>query len=298
MKRREVLLTTAALVGASALPAYAATPKDVLVIADAIDDLISMDPAELFEFSGQDLLNNTYQQLFEFDPAHVDSGFKPGVIEKYEIADDGKTYTFEVRKGLKFHSGNPVTASDVVFSLVRAVKLNLTPSFILSQFGPSADNADQMIQKTGDYTLTMKVDQPYAPSFILNCLTAAIASVVDEKLAMAHEENGDFGHAWVKTNDAGSGPYRLVSWKPNESYRARGRARLRHRARQAQARRRPPHPRGRDRSSSCSRRATSTSRASSCPRTSTRSRRTRSSRSRRISRAASTISASTKRTRS
>ncbi len=218
MKRREVLLTTAALVGASALPAAAATPKDVLVIADAIDDMTSVDPAESFEFSGQDLLNNTYQQLFEFDPAHVDSGFKPGVIEKYEIADDGMTYTFEVRKGQKFHSGNPVTASDVVFSLKRAVKLNLTPSFILTQFGPSADNVDQMIEKTGDYTLTMKVDKPYAPTFILNCLTATISSVVDEKEAMAHEENGDFGHAWLKTHDAGSGPYRLVSWKPNESY--------------------------------------------------------------------------------
>jgi peptide/nickel transport system substrate-binding protein len=218
MRRREVLLTTAALMGASALPAAAATPKSALVIADAIDDLISMDPAESFEFSGQDLLNNTYQQLFEFDPANINAGFKPGVIEKYEIADDGKSYTFEVRKGLKFHSGNPVTASDVVFSLTRAVKLALTPSFILSQFGPSPDNADEMIQKTGDYTLTMKVDQPYAPSFILNCLTAEIASVIDEKLAMEHAVQGDFGHAWVKTHDAGSGPYRLVSWKPNESY--------------------------------------------------------------------------------
>jgi peptide/nickel transport system substrate-binding protein len=44
-----------------------------------------------------------------------------------------------------------------------------------------------------------------------------ITSAVEKKAAMAHETNGDMGNAWLKTNSAGSGPFRLISWKPNEA---------------------------------------------------------------------------------
>ncbi len=48
-------------------------------------------------------------------------------------------------------------------------------------------------------------------------MTSTVASVVDKKVALEHETNGDLGNAWLKTNSASSGAYRLVSWKPNES---------------------------------------------------------------------------------
>ena len=53
-------------------------------------------------------------------------------------------------------------------------------------------------------------------SFFYNILTAIVASVVDKKVALEHEQNGDMGYEWLKTNSAGSGPYALRSWKPND----------------------------------------------------------------------------------
>ena len=51
-----------------------------------------------------------------------------GVVESWTISDDGKTITFKMRDGLKFHSGNPVRAQEAVYSLQRVVKLNKTPA--------------------------------------------------------------------------------------------------------------------------------------------------------------------------
>ena len=63
-------------------------------------------------------------------------------------------------------------------------------------------------------TVSLTITENLAPSFVLNCLTAGVASIVDKKVALEHQANGDFGHEWLKTHDAGSGPYALRSWEP------------------------------------------------------------------------------------
>lgn len=214
------LMTSAALglaVAVTAVPfASAETPANMLVIANRIDDITTLDPAESFEFAGSDVSRNVYQKLVNFDPMDLDAGYQPEIAESWTVSDDGATITFTIRSGLKFHSGNPVTAADVEFSLRRAVVLNKTPSFILTQFGFSADNVEQTIVADGN-TVTIKTDKPYATSFVLNCLTSTIGGIVDMKTVMANEVDGDMGNNWLKTNSAGSGAYKLVSWKPNES---------------------------------------------------------------------------------
>jgi hypothetical protein len=97
------------------------------------------------------------------------------------------------------------------------VKLNKTPAFILTQFGLTPENVDQMITFEGD-TVTLKTDKAYAPSFVYNCLTAGVANIVDMKTVMANEVEGDMGNAWLKANSAGTGAYVLKSFKPNEGY--------------------------------------------------------------------------------
>jgi peptide/nickel transport system substrate-binding protein len=61
------------------------------------------------------------------------------------------------------------------------------------------------------------LDQPYAPTFFLYCLTATVGSVVDKQEVLAHEQDGDLGYDWLKTASAGSGPFKLRSWQANES---------------------------------------------------------------------------------
>lgn len=194
----------------------AETPADTLVIADAIDDIVSIDPHEAFEFSGVDLNNNVYDTLIELDPTKPGE-LVPGLAESWNLADDGVTYTFKMKSGITFSSGNPVTAEDAALSLRRVVKLNKTPAFILTQFGLTPENVDQMITFEGD-TVTLKTDKPYAPSFVYNCLTAGVANIVDMKTVMANEVDGDMGNAWLKANSAGTGAYVLLSFKPNEGY--------------------------------------------------------------------------------
>ena len=95
------------------------------------------------------LLENVYDRLIRILPAH-NFELEPGLAESWSVADDGKTYTFKIRDGVKFHSGNPVTAEDAAWSLQRAVKLNKTPAFILTQFGFTPENVDQMIKANGN----------------------------------------------------------------------------------------------------------------------------------------------------
>ncbi len=194
---------------------FAATPKDTLVVAMAFDDIITMDPAESFEISAGEVMGNTYDRLLRLN-INDPSKLVADVAKTWNVSADGKTYTFEIKPGIKFASGNPMTAEDVVFSFQRAVLLDKSPAFILGQFGLTKDNVKTKIKQTGPLTLTFETDKNYAPSFVYNCLTANIAAIVDKKLLMSKEVNGDMGYAWLKTNYAGSGPMTLREWRAND----------------------------------------------------------------------------------
>ncbi len=197
--------------GAAIVPVLAQTPPNMLVIANRIDDITTLDPAQSFEFAGSDVSRNIYGKLVNFDPSNLDGGYIPDLAESWTVSDDGMTITFKMREGVKFHSGNPVTAKDAEFSLRRAIILNKTPAFILTQFGFTPENVEQTIVATDDMTLVITTDRRYALSFVLNCLTSTIGGIVDSKLVMENEVDGDFGNEWLRTNTAGSGAYSLGS---------------------------------------------------------------------------------------
>ena len=200
-----------------ALPSalQAATPKDTLVVAMAFDDIISLDPAEAFEISAGELMGNGYDRLMRYD-VNDPSKLLPDLAKTWAVAADGRTYTFELKPGGKFASGNALSAEDVVFSFHRAVLLDKTPAFILTQFGLTKDNVKDKVRQTGPLTLTLETDKPYAPTLVYNCLTANVASVVDKKLVMSKEAAGDMGYGWLKTNYAGSGPLKIREWRAND----------------------------------------------------------------------------------
>ncbi len=203
-------------VGMTAAPLQAETPPNMLVIANRIDDITSLDPAESFEFAGSDVSRNVYGKLVNFDPMNLDAGYGPDLAASWTVSEDGRTITFTMREGVKFASGNPVRAEDAAWSLQRAVILNKTPSFILTQFGFTPENVKDTIKADGN-TVSITTDKRYATSFVLNCLTATIGGILDKEEVMKHVDGDDMGNTWLKTNTAGSGAYTLVSWKPNES---------------------------------------------------------------------------------
>ncbi len=214
-----------AMVMAATAPAFAETPKDTLVEAFAIDDVISMDPGEAFELTAAEITGNTYSMLVRLD-INDTTKIVGDLADSWTVSDDGLTYTFKLKPGLKFASGNPVTAADVAWSFERAVKLDKSPAFILTQFGLTGDNVTEKAKATDDTTFVFTVDQPYAPSFVLNCLTATVGAVLDKKLVLEnikpvtptdeYKFDNDFGNEWLKTGYAGSGPFKLREWRANE----------------------------------------------------------------------------------
>ncbi len=226
-KRLKLMTTSAALalILAGGPQAYAATPADTLVLAWAIDDIITLDPGEAFEISTAEVTANTYSKLVALDPADT-SKVIGDLAESWTTSDDGLTYTFKLKSGLKFASGNPITAADVAYSFERAVKLDKSPAFLLTQFGLTGDNVTEKAKATDDTTFVLTVDKAYAPSFVLNVLTSTVASVVDKVLvtekakAMTptaeYKYDTDFGNEFLKTGYAGSGPFKIREWRANE----------------------------------------------------------------------------------
>jgi peptide/nickel transport system substrate-binding protein len=213
MLTRRILMaaTAAAPLAGLGHTAQAATPPGVVVMAKQIDDVVSFDPAEAYEFTNNEVNGNVYRRLVS--PDHADNSKVVGDLAKsWTISPDGKTFTFTLKTDSKFPSGKAVTAEDAAFSLQRVAKLNKTPGFIITQFGYTKDNVDSLIVAKDATTLVMTLPSPAAPSFVLFCLSAAVGSVVEKATVMAHDVGGDLGNAWLKGHSAGSGAYQLTEW--------------------------------------------------------------------------------------
>ena len=214
LQRTGAWLAAAVTALAIGSPAAAAPPKDTFVMAKDISDIITLDPAEVFEFSGGEIIAQLYDRVMTYEPDDL-TNLVGGVVDKWEVSEDGKTITFTMRPDQTFASGNPVTAEDVVYSLRRVIKLNKTPAFIFQQFGWTPENVDDLV-KVVDGQPQITITEDLSPELVLNALSAGIASVVDSKVVQEHEVDGDMGYGWLKSNSAGSGPFVLKDWKANE----------------------------------------------------------------------------------
>ncbi|WP_337270705.1 ABC transporter substrate-binding protein [Oryzifoliimicrobium ureilyticus] len=216
MKMINSALTAAALLlGAFPLiSAHAATPASTLVVAENIDDIVSIDPAEAYEFSSGEYVTQTYDRLIQYDAPDVKK-LVAGLAKEWTADDANKTITFTLRDGVKFSSGNPLRAEDVVYSWKRVVVLNKAPSFILTQLGWTPGNFDSMVKADGNKVI-VKYDGDFSSAFVLNVLAARPASVVDALTVQSHDKSGDMGNAWLKANSAGTGPFILKSFRPAE----------------------------------------------------------------------------------
>jgi peptide/nickel transport system substrate-binding protein len=168
MLPRIIAVTAAAAFGLASYSnaSLAKTPANTLVVAQALDEMVSIDPAQAYEVPTSELISNVYDQLFSYNSNSADP--QPDIITAWKRSDDGLTYTFDVRQGVKFQSRNVLTADDVIFSLQRALKLNFAPASDLGGFGLKQSNAATSILKTGPYSFALKLDKPYAPSLYLN----------------------------------------------------------------------------------------------------------------------------------
>lgn len=204
-----------ALALSASFAANAATPPDTLVIAQSIDDASSFDPAEGFELTSVQAFTNLYQRLVQSDPENP-TDLKPTLATKWTPGSDNRSMTFTLREGATFASGNPVRPEDVIFSLSRVVKLNLDPSFILTQLGWTKENVDAQFKKVDEQHVQISWSADVSPTYVLSLLAAPVSSIVDEKTVMAHAQKDDLGNKWLAAHSAGSGPFQIRKFIPHE----------------------------------------------------------------------------------
>ena len=181
-----------------------------LVIYKDVSDLISLDPAVVYEFSGTLIVHNAYETLVQFQGSDL-STLKPGLATKWETKDAGSNWqiSFDLRSGAKFASGNAVTADDVVYSIQRAIKLNKSPAFLFTDI---AQLKPESVAANGANSVVITLPKTASAQGLLSILTFTIGSIVDSKEVKTHETAGDFGSGWLLEHSAGSGPYIIDHW--------------------------------------------------------------------------------------
>ncbi len=137
---------------------------------------------------------------------------EPRLAEKWDISKDGKTYTFYLRKNVKFHDGTPMNADAVVFSFERQWKKE-HPAYAFGApykywLNVGMDDIVKEVQKVDDLTVKIILKQPNAP-FLAN-IAMPFLSIVSPTAVMKHKEGFD-------QNPVGTGPYTLKSWKKDDA---------------------------------------------------------------------------------
>ena len=189
------------------------TAASTLVIDRDTSDLISLDPAVLYEFSAVFATHNVYETLVKFEGTDLTTP-KPGLATSWDIKDAGSNWdiTFKLKSGVKFASGNPLTADDVVYSFQRAIKLNKSPAFLFTDI---AGLKPESIKATDPTTAVVTMPKTSSTQTFLVILTFTIGGIVDSKEVKAKEAAGDFGSAYLLDHSAGSGPFAVDHWTKN-----------------------------------------------------------------------------------
>lgn len=214
MKRSFMLVFLTVLI--VAVTGFAATPKDTLVIGSNTGIFITMDPAVAYEVLPNKIVAACYAQLVNLKAIDGVIVPVPDIAESWEISEDGLTYIFYIRQGVKFSNGDPLTAEDVLFSLKRPILLDSVSAwFLVDIFGINKDNVDEKIKQIDENTITITLNAPYAENITLGILSNMFTGIVNKDVVLANEVNGDLGTAWLADHSAGAGPYVLVQWERN-----------------------------------------------------------------------------------
>jgi peptide/nickel transport system substrate-binding protein len=162
---------------------------------------------------------STYDRLVSFGRKQLngkwvfDLGKITGELaESYEVSPDGLKLTFRLRKDAKFQDGTPVTAEDVKWSLDRVVTAPVLGKAQL--LTGSMTSADQF--RVVD-PLTFEVTLPKPDKLALPNLATVYPIIFNSKVAKEHATPDDpWATAWLKENTAGSGAYKIETFKPGE----------------------------------------------------------------------------------
>ncbi len=183
---------------------------DTLRVAIGADP-VGLDPALHFHAPGKLVLQHIGEALV----AHRDDmSIAPMLAESFEVSDDGRTYTFQIRKGARFHNGDAVTANDVVYAFQDYYlnpDVNWECRIYYDGSGSVIDRSNgahvTAIEATATDTVVFRLKEPS------NLFLARMADVSCAPLIF-HRDSLDSTTPWQTF--VGSGPYQFVHWKKGE----------------------------------------------------------------------------------
>ena len=210
------LATLALLIGLSLLvPAFQASAQTFVFGAQG--EPVQLDPAVITDGISSRITRQVFDGLVRYKGATTE--VEPALAEKWEVSSDGRVWTFQLRRNVKFHDGNPLDAAAVVWNFERwwkaahpqhdnQVKAGQTFEYWEGQFGGFDDKSVvSAVAAVGSHTVRITLKEPQAP-FLAN-LAMFVFDIASPK---AVERWGtEFGK-----HPVGTGAYKLVEWKPNQ----------------------------------------------------------------------------------
>jgi peptide/nickel transport system substrate-binding protein len=188
---------TLPLILLGAIDAGAQAPKTFRAVMQA--DIQVLDPLVNMSGSGSRIAHMVFETLFALDQDLVP---QPQMVSKYDITPDGLIYTFVLRPGLKFHDGAPVTADDVVASLMRW--------WVKDGGGQILHKFTKELTAIDDQTIKLVLNQPYG--LVLDTLAKPVTNVpviMPKRLAQTDPNQ-------AVADIVGSGPFKFIkeAWQP------------------------------------------------------------------------------------
>ena len=202
--------SVAAIMPAGAV-AWAQSRRDTLVIGIDISDTVTLDPVKQAQYTPPMTLNAIYDGLLTLERSDLVRP-KPALATAWTRRPGGDGWRFTLREGVKFVSGNVMTAEDVKWSFDRLLNMKEQTQ----QYLKSISRVEIVDPKTIDLVMS----DPRAPVLTILCAPAAV--VMEKKVVASHggtdaadAKATDKATEWLNQNSAGTGPYHLVRWERN-----------------------------------------------------------------------------------
>ncbi len=215
--KRTCLATTVA--AAALLLGLAAASAQVKPDADAKDggsititykdDVATLDPAIGYDWQNWSMIKSLFDGLMDYEPGTTN--LVPDLAESYEISEDGQTFTFKLRQGVKFHNGREMTAEDVKYSIDRVVNpVTQSPG---QGFFASIKGYDEAAEGKADGVSGITVVDPSTIRFELTRPDATFLHVmaINFSHVVPKEEVEKYGADFGK-NPVGTGAFKLGEW--------------------------------------------------------------------------------------